>query len=59
MAKQVGQGQASDPGELTLDELDNIVAGHGVVPPPPGFNVLEGQTEAPPKPVNPVGTRII
>jgi hypothetical protein len=59
MAKPDGHGQPSIPGELTLEELDEISAGHGVVPPPPGFNI-EGQTEAPPpKPVSPVGTKII
>ncbi|MBR1224268.1 MULTISPECIES: hypothetical protein [unclassified Bradyrhizobium] len=58
MANKDGHGQASDPRELTLDELDNISAGHGVVIPPQGFDKLETQSP-PPKPVNPVGTKII
>ena len=58
MAKQDAQGQASDPRELTLEELDNISAGHGTVVPPPGFDNLETKAP-PPKPVNAVGTKII
>ena len=58
MAKQGADGQANDPRELTLDELDKISAGHGVVIPPEGFDKLE--TQSPPtKPVNPVGAKII
>ena len=55
MAKQDAQRQASDPRELTLEELDDISAGHGTVVPPPGFDNLE--TKAPPP--KPVGTKII
>jgi hypothetical protein len=58
MAKQDGHGQASDPRELTLEELDNISAGHGVAIPPPGFDNLETKS-SPPKPVNPAGNKII
>ena len=58
MAKPDGHGQPSNPGELTLEELDNISAGHGVAIPPPGFDNLETKAP-PPKPVNPVGTKII
>ncbi|MGH6642473.1 MAG: hypothetical protein ACRED3_07210 [Bradyrhizobium sp.] len=58
MAKPDAKGKASDPGELTLEELDNISAGHGVAIPPPGFDNLETQSPTP-KPVNPVGTKII
>ena len=62
MAKQGGHGQASDPRELTLDELDNIVAGHGVAIPPQGFDTLEQinttvKNPAPSKPV--IGNKII
>ena len=57
MAKQVGHGQPSNPGELTLEELDDISAGHGTVVPPPGFDNLETKA-APPKPVTPVGNKI-
>jgi hypothetical protein len=55
MAKPNQPDQASDPTEMTLDELDNIAAGHGVVPPPPGFDNLE--TKAPPP--KPIGNKII
>ena len=58
MAKPESHRQASDPRELTLEELDNISAGHGTVVPPPGFDNLETKAP-PPKPVNPVGTKII
>jgi hypothetical protein len=58
MAKPDVQGQASDTRELTLEELDNIAAGHGVAIPPPGFDNLETKSP-PPKPVNPVGSKII
>ena len=58
MAKQDAQGQASDSRELTLEELNNISAGYGTVVPPPGFDNLETKAP-PPKPVNPVGTKII
>ena len=58
MAKQDAQRQASDPRELTLEELDDISAGHGTVVPPPGFDNLETKAP-PPKPVSPVGTKII
>ena len=58
MAKPDAQGQASDPRELTLEALDNISAGHGVAIPPQGFDTLETQAP-PPKPVNPVGSKII
>ena len=58
MAKQESHGKASDPRELTLDELDQISAGHGVAIPPPGFDNLETKAP-PPEPVNPVGNKII
>ena len=58
MAKPDAKGQASDPRELTPEELDNISAGHGVAIPPQGFENLETKSP-PPKPVNPVGTKII
>jgi hypothetical protein len=58
MAKPDGHGQPGNSGELTLEELDDISAGHGVAIPPPGFDNLETKAP-PPKPVNPVGTKII
>jgi hypothetical protein len=64
MAKQTEQGQASDPGEMTLDELNNISAGHGVAIPPQGFDKLEQidtiiKNPVPSKPVPPIGNKII
>jgi len=55
MAKPNEPGPASDPPELTLDELDDIVAGHGTAIPPQGFDTLE--TKSPPP--KPVGAKII
>ena len=57
MAKPESHRQASDPRELTLEELDDISAGHGVAIPPPGFDNLETKAP-PPKPVTPVGNKI-
>jgi hypothetical protein len=61
MAKPDAKGQASDPRELTLEELDNS-AGHGVAIPPQGFDSLEQinttvKNPAPSKPV--IGNKII
>jgi len=42
-SKQDGR-QLSAPRQLSLDELDNVAAGHGVSPPPSGFDSLGGSS---------------
>ena len=41
MTKPEGRQPVSDPRQLTVEELDTVAGGHGVSPPPPGFNNLE------------------
>jgi len=41
MTKQDSRQPVSDPRQLTIDELDKVAGGHGVSPPPPGFENLE------------------